>query len=79
MKFHERMRSLRKEKGMTQKEMAAELGVGYRALQCYEYNERYPDALGLVAIADYFDISLDYLMGRSDVRDYQRSEDYDRT
>ena len=40
MKFHERMRSLRKEKGMTQKEMAAELGVGYRALQCYEYNER---------------------------------------
>ncbi len=69
MKFHERMRSLRKEKGMTQKEMAAELGVGYRALQCYEYNERYPDVLGLVAIADYFDISLDYLMGRSDVRE----------
>ena len=69
MKFHERMRSLRKEKGMTQKEMAAELGVGYRALQCYEYNERYSDALGLVAIADYFDISLDYLMGRSDVRE----------
>lgn len=68
MKFHERMRSLRKEKGITQKEMAAELGVGYRALQCYEYNERYPDVLGLVAIADYFDISLDYLMGRSDVR-----------
>ena len=69
MKFYERMRSLRKEKGMTQKEMAAELGVGYRALQCYEYNERYPDVLGLVAIADYFDISLDYLMGRSDVRE----------
>ena len=69
MKFHERMRSLRKEKGMTQKEVAAELGVGYRALQCYEYNERYPDVLGLVAIADYFDISLDYLMGRSDVRE----------
>ena len=71
MKFHERMRSLRKEKGMTQKEMAAELGVGYRALQCYEYNERYPDVLGLVAIADYFDISLDYLMGRSDVREWR--------
>lgn len=68
MKFHERMRSLRKEKGMTQKEMAAELGVGYRALQCCEYYERYPDAPGLVAIADYFDISLDYLMGRSNVR-----------
>ena len=69
MRFHERMRSLRKEKGITQKEMAAELGVGYRALQCYEYNERYPDVLGLVAIADYFDISLDYLVGRSDVRE----------
>lgn len=69
MEFYERMRSLRKEKGMTQRQMADELGVGYRALQCYEYNERYPDVPGLVAIADYFDISLDYLMGRSEVRE----------
>jgi len=71
MEFYERIRSLRNEKGLTQKEAAAELGIGYRAYQCYEYNQRYPDVPGLVAIADFFDVSLDYLMGRSDVRERQ--------
>lgn len=69
MEFYERMRSLRKETGKTQKEIAAELGIGYRALQCYEYNERYPDFPGLIAIADFFNVSLDYLVGRSDDRE----------
>lgn len=71
MKFYERIRLLRTEKGMTQKEVAAGLDIGYRAYQCYEYDQRYPDVPGLIAIADYFDVSLDYLVGRSDVRDRQ--------
>ena len=54
---------------MTQKEVAAGLDIGYRAYQCYEYDQRYPDVPGLIAIADYFDVSLDYLVGRSDVRE----------
>lgn len=69
MEFYERIRSLRKEKGLTQKECAAELGIGYRAWQCYEYRERYPDFPGLIAIADFFNVSLDYLVGRSDNRE----------
>lgn len=71
MKFCERIRLLRTEKGMTQKEAAAGLDIGYRAYQCYEYDQRYPDVPGLIAIADYFDVSLDYLVGRSDVRERQ--------
>lgn len=68
MEFYKRIRLLRKEKGMTQKEVAEGLDIGYRAYQCYEYDQRYPDVPGLVAIADFFDVSLDYLVGRSDER-----------
>ncbi len=71
IKFHERIRILRKERGMTQKEAAAGLGIGYRAYQCYELNQRYPDIRGLVNIANFFDASLDYLVGLSDVRERQ--------
>jgi transcriptional regulator with XRE-family HTH domain len=56
---------------MTQKEAAAGLGIGYRAYQCYELNQRYPDIHGLVNIANFFDASLDYLVGLSDVRERQ--------
>ncbi|MCI9158910.1 MAG: XRE family transcriptional regulator, partial [Lawsonibacter sp.] len=35
----------------------------------YEYATRYPEFPGLIAIADFFDVSLDYLVGRSDVRE----------
>ncbi len=69
IKFYERIRLLRLERGMTQKEAAAGLGIGFRAYQCYEYDQRYPDVPGLVAIADFFDVSLDYLVGRSEVRE----------
>ena len=71
MEFYERLRLLRQEKGFTQKEAAAELGVSYRAYQCYEYNQRCPDLRGLIAIANYFEVSLDYLVGQSDVRERQ--------
>ncbi len=69
IKFHERLRLLRKERGLTQKEMAAELGIGYRAYQCYELQQRYPDIRGLTAIANFFGVSVDYLLGLSNVRE----------
>ncbi len=67
--FSERIRLLRKERKIKQKEMAEALGLAYRSYQSYEYEERYPDFQGLIAIADFFDVSLDYLVGRSDVRE----------
>lgn len=67
--FSSRIKALRKERGLKQSEMAKILGLKERSYQCYEYHERYPDVPGLVSIADFFDVSLDYLMGRSDVRE----------
>lgn len=66
--FSERLRELRKERGLKQKEMAEICGLKVRSYQQYEYDENYPTVLGLVFLADYFGVSLDYLMGRKDER-----------
>ena len=70
-KFSERLRELRKERGLKQREMAEICGLKLRGYQQYEYNESYPEVPGLVALADFFGVSLDYLMGRSDPRKRQ--------
>ena len=65
--FKDRLRGLRMAKRVTQKEMGEYLQVSTRAYQYYEEGKRYPDFLGLIALADYFQVSIDYLVGRSDV------------
>ena len=72
--FSERLRELRREQGLKQREMAEICGLKLRSYQDYEYNKSYPEVPGLIAIADYFDVSLDYLMGRSDVRTVHRPQ-----
>ena len=69
--FSLRMKELRKECKMTQREMADTFDVRVRTYQGYEYGESYPEVAKLIAIADFFDVSLDYLVGRSDVRERQ--------
>ena len=71
MKFCERLKMLRKERGLKQREMAEYLGLALNSYQCYEYESRYPEFRGLIAIADFFDVSLDYLVGLSEVRERQ--------
>ncbi|RKI67370.1 XRE family transcriptional regulator [bacterium 1xD42-67] len=68
-KFCERIRELRIERGLKQREMAEQFGLAVNSYQAYEYATRYPEFPGLIAIADFFDVSLDYLVGRSDVRE----------
>ncbi len=67
--FAERIRELRKERGLKQREMAEICGIKLRGYQCYEYGTGYPEVPGLVFLADYFGVSLDYLMGRKDERE----------
>jgi transcriptional regulator with XRE-family HTH domain len=64
--FKERLKQLRKERKYTQQQMADALGITLRAYQMYEGGENGPGVSGLIALADYFDVSLDYLVGRSD-------------
>ena len=67
--FCERIKSLRVERRLKQREMAEQFGLALNSYQAYEYATRTPDFRGLIAIADFFDVSLDYLVGRSDVRE----------
>lgn len=64
--FGERLKLLRKEKGLKQSELANILGVTERTIRYYEFNEREPDLSGLNSLADFFEVSIDYLTGRSD-------------
>ena len=63
--FGERLKQLRLEKNMTQKELADHLGVATNAYQNYEYDKRDMNIKTLTVLADYFDVSIDYLVGRS--------------
>ena len=67
--FAQRIKQLRKEKNLKQQQLADQFSVKLRTYQGYEYGESYPEVAKLVAIADFFDVSLDYLMGRSEVRE----------
>ncbi len=64
--FAERLRLCRQNKGLTQKQMAAICNVSERHYQVYESGANWPRAEGLIALADFFNVSLDYLVGRSD-------------
>lgn len=67
-KFAQRLKELRKEKKKTQVEMAEYLGIKARAYQYYEGGGHYPEVPNLIKLADYFGVSTDYLLGRSDSR-----------
>jgi transcriptional regulator with XRE-family HTH domain len=63
-----RIKELRTERGITQADLAKILKISDRAVGYYENGDREPDYSTLLKIADYFDVSIDYLLGVSDVR-----------
>ncbi len=71
MKLTERMKELRKEKNLRQEDIAAELGIAITTYCRYELGMREPAASLLERMADYYDVSVDYLLGRSDDRKYK--------
>ena len=64
--FSEILRQLRKEKKISQKALGEVLRISDRNIRFYESGEHRPDFVGLLQLADYFQVSLDYLVGRSD-------------
>ena len=64
--FSERIRELRKKSGLTQAKMAELLGCGSRHYQKIEHGQINIPSLTLKFLADYFDVSADYLLGRTD-------------
>ena len=61
--FAEQLKTLRKINGLTQKELAENVGVQQGAINKWESKQTEPNIEKLVKLADYFDVSLDYLMG----------------
>lgn len=66
MNFGERLKQLRAVRNLTQKQLAIETETSERGIQNYEMGIRKPAFDVLIALADYFDVSLDYIVGRSD-------------
>ena len=63
-----RLRKLRKENNLTQKELARDLGIGESTLSHYERGDRDPDSTTLRKLSNFFEVSTDYLLNNSDER-----------
>lgn len=68
MKLKEKMKELRKERNLRQEDIAAELGIGITTYCRYELGMREPNASLLCRMADYYGVTTDYLLGRTDTR-----------
>jgi methanogenic corrinoid protein MtbC1 len=64
--FAFRLKELRKSNKISQKILAGEIGVAQTTIANYEQDARFPDEKTLHSIADYFGVSMDYLLGRSE-------------
>lgn len=73
--FSERLLSCRKTAGLSQKALANIIGVSDAAITMMEKGKRFPSFEILCALADYFNVSLDYLVGRSDTPYMLKAQD----
>ncbi len=64
--FAERLQQLRKQKGITQRKLGFDLYLSQNSISQFENGKRHPDNRILILIADYFNVSVDYLLQRSD-------------
>ena len=65
MTFNERIINLKNERNILQKDIAQAAGVSIRTYQRYEKGELQPTLPVLTSLADFFDVSIDYLVGRT--------------
>ncbi len=72
--FAERVRELRLQRKMNQKQLADELDVSKSRIAMYEQDKRKPDFQFLELMADYFNVDVDYLMGKTDTPNRYQEE-----
>jgi len=66
--FGDILKELRLEKDLTQEQLANIFNTGKASISHYESNKRFPDVHTIEKLADYFDVTVDYLLGRTDDR-----------
>lgn len=69
MDFSQRLKYLRNINKITQEELSTYLGVGRPTIAGYETKGTQPSFELICEIADYFDVSIDYLLGRTDIKE----------
>ncbi len=62
------LKKLRDEKSISQKQLADVISVSQQSINKYENHNIEPDISTLIKLADYFDVSVDYLVGHTDIR-----------
>lgn len=73
--FSENLKYLRKREGLTQTQLAKNAGIGRSAISMYELGKREPDFETLEMLADYFNVDMDFLTGRSDMELIRTSDE----
>ena len=63
---HMRLKVLREKRGISQLKLAMDLGLNQNSISRYESGAREADYKTLIALADYFDVSIDYILERTD-------------
>lgn len=69
-----RLKELRENRRIYQRELAEILGMSFRGYQNYETCQSEPKLATLIAIADYYQVSIDYLVGRTDIPDLNTAD-----
>ncbi len=75
MIFIERLKQLREAKNLTQLRLAMELNVSQETISGYEIGKAVPPAEMLVKLADTLDTSVDYILGRTDIKSTLRASE----
>ena len=70
----QKLKEWRIARGIQQKDLASTLGIGANTLSQYENGKREPDNNTLVQLADYFNVSVDYLLGRDEIKNPPQSD-----
>jgi len=73
--FIERLKQLREAKNLTQLRLAMELNVSQETISGYEIGKAVPPAEMLVKLADTLDTSVDYILGRTDIKSTLRASE----
>lgn len=66
LKFAERLKILRREKGLKQEQLANLLGVTQRKISYWETGQTEPDLMSVLKICEFFEVSCDYLIGKTE-------------
>lgn len=73
-KYKNRIRDLREDRDLRQTDVSKATGIDQKTLSNYETGKTSPDSYALIRLADFFGVSIDYLVGRTEI-DIKSKED----